>query len=79
MLVLASAGAPPQVFLTRLHLRYSAATFPEDLVFQQTQDEQNYQVRFVMRHTWLGSVGGCPAAKGYFEDCSGAASSRFNR
>jgi len=38
------------VMLTRLHVRYSAATFPEDLTFQKTQDQENFQERYVLRH-----------------------------
>ena len=37
-------GAQP-VVLTRLHVRYTAATFPEDLMFTQTKDRQNWQAR----------------------------------
>ncbi len=58
-------GAVP-VTLTRLHLRYTAETFPEDLVFQETQDTENYQARYVMQHPWSGSANACPAAKNYF-------------
>ncbi len=56
------------VMLTRLHVRYSAATFPEDLTFQETQDQENFQGRYVLRHPWAGSEDTCPAAKGYFDD-----------
>ena len=55
-----------QVILTRLHVRYSAATFPEDLTFQQTQDQENYQTRYVIRHPWSGSSDACAAAPDYF-------------
>ncbi len=58
---------PVQVILTRLHVRYSAATFPEDLVFQTTQDQQNFQARYVIRHPWSGSADACPAARAYFD------------
>jgi hypothetical protein len=60
-------GALP-VMVTRLHVRYSADTFPEDLVFQETSDEQNYQGRYVLRHAWKGRPDECPAAKSYFEE-----------
>lgn len=62
------AGGLAQVVLTRLHVRYSAATFPEDLVFQQTQDQENFQARYVIRHPWNGSVKACPAAQDYFTE-----------
>ena len=45
-------GGPQDVFLTRLHVRYDAAHFPEDLVFQETSDRQNFQGRYVLRHPW---------------------------
>jgi hypothetical protein len=43
------------VFVTRLHVRYDGAHFPEDLVFQETGDRSNFQGRYVMRHAWTGS------------------------
>ena len=43
-------------FVTRLHLRYDAEHFPEDLVFQETGDRQNYQGRYVIRHPWKGEA-----------------------
>ena len=46
-------GAQP-VFVTRLHVRYDRAHFPEDLVLQQTGDQSNFQGRFVIRHAWKG-------------------------
>jgi hypothetical protein len=30
------------VFITRLHVRYDAAHFPEDLMFQETADRDKY-------------------------------------
>jgi Na+-translocating ferredoxin:NAD+ oxidoreductase RnfD subunit len=49
-------GAPPDVFVTRLHVRYDAEHFPEDLIFQETADRTNFQGRYVVRHPWTGSV-----------------------
>ncbi|MBV9492820.1 MAG: DUF2330 domain-containing protein [Acidobacteria bacterium] len=51
-------------FITRLHVRYDRAHFPEDLVFQETGDQQNFQARYVMRHPWTGT-GSCAEAKRY--------------
>jgi hypothetical protein len=59
-------GAP--VMLTRLHLRYTRESLPEDLVFQETGDRQNFQARYVLRHPWSGDAGSCSAAPAYFED-----------
>ena len=51
------APAPAQnVFVTRLHLRYDARHFPEDLMFQETGDRQNFQGRYVIRHPWKGEA-----------------------
>ena len=44
------------VFVTRLHVRYDAAHFPEDLIFQETGDRQNYQGRYVVRHPFEGTT-----------------------
>ena len=54
-------------FVTRLHVRYNAKNFPEDLVFQNTGDTANYQGRYVLRHPWKGKATQCKAAKTYFE------------
>ena len=51
--------APQQaqnVFVTRLHVRYDAEHFPEDLMFQETGDRQNYQGRYVIRHPFKGET-----------------------
>lgn len=55
---------PPDVFLTRLHVRYDKASFPEDLVFQETADRNNFQGRYVLRHEWKGTES-CAAATDY--------------
>ena len=52
------------VFVTRLHVRYDGAHFPEDLVFQETGDRDNFQGRYVLRHLWTGSDT-CSAADDY--------------
>ncbi|MDA8019317.1 MAG: DUF2330 domain-containing protein [Thermoanaerobaculia bacterium] len=59
---------PADVFITRLHVRYTADTFPEDLRFQETGDRQNFQGRFILRRPWSGRPGQCSAARRYFED-----------
>ncbi len=57
--------APVDVFVTRLHLRYDAKTFPEDLTFEITGDRENYQGRYVLRHPWRGDYRSCSAASEY--------------
>lgn len=39
------------VYITRLHLRYDNAHFPDDLVFQETKNQQRtiFQLRYVIR------------------------------
>jgi len=52
------------VFLTRLHVRYDAAHFPEDLMFQETSDRNKFQARYILRHPWTGTDE-CAAATAY--------------
>jgi hypothetical protein len=63
-----SAGGGPGgaqlVFITRLHTRYDAEHFPADIVFQETEDQSNFQGRFVIRHPWRGG-GSCAALSDY--------------
>ena len=60
-----SPPAAQDVFVTRLHVRYDREHFPEDLVFQETGDRQNFQGRYVVRHPWKGEAS-CDATA-YFE------------
>ena len=62
------------VFVTRLHVRYDAQTFPDDLIFQQTGDRTNFQGRYVLRHPWEGTET-CEAADRYRDSLPG----RFDR
>ncbi len=52
----AKGGRAPNVFVTRLHVRYDAEHFPEDLRFQETGDRTNFQGRYVLRHPWSGPM-----------------------
>jgi hypothetical protein len=56
--------AARDVFVTRMHVRYDAAHFPEDLVLQETADRANFQGRYVLRHPWTGNDE-CPATEEY--------------
>jgi hypothetical protein len=51
-------------FVTRMHVRYDRDHFPEDLVFQATQDRGNFQGRYVLQHAFKGDTS-CPAGKAY--------------
>lgn len=52
------------VFVTRLHVRYDAESFPEDLKFKTTGNRDNFQGRYVMRHAYDGEMV-CEAAAEY--------------
>lgn len=63
--------APPQprpqnVFVTRLHVRYTAEKFPEDLILHETADRENFQGRYVLRHPWTKEAS-CEAGTQYFQ------------
>lgn len=52
------------VYVTRLHARYSKDQMPEDVVFVATRDRRNFQGRYVMNHPFEGEMT-CDAAEGY--------------
>jgi hypothetical protein len=52
-------------YVTRLHVRYDAQSFPEDLSFVETSDHESFQARYVMHHPYEG--GSCTAAKSYHD------------
>lgn len=53
-----------EVYVTRLHVRYDAKSFPEDLKFKMTGDKQNFQGRYILRHAYKGEME-CPEAEAY--------------
>ena len=59
------AGSGNAGFVTRLHLRYDAAHFPEDLSFIETRDRSSFQGRYVLRHPWRGNAN-CSAGDQYW-------------
>ena len=54
------------VFVTRLHVRYTAETFPNDFEFRETNDRANFQGRYILRHPWKGERSQCEEAERYF-------------
>jgi hypothetical protein len=58
------SGSGSNAYVTRLHVRYDAKTFPEDIVFMETKDRSNFQGRYVQRHPWQGQAS-CEAANAY--------------
>jgi hypothetical protein len=55
---------PVDAYLTRLHVRYDAAHFPEDLGFVETADRSSFQAIFKLRHP-AATIGACPAGADY--------------
>ncbi|HBB33452.1 MAG TPA: DUF2330 domain-containing protein [Cyanobacteria bacterium UBA9273] len=53
-----------EVFITRLHVRYSRDKFPEDLMFQETSNNQQFQGRYILNHPFTGEMN-CQAASDY--------------
>jgi hypothetical protein len=51
-------------FITRIHVRYTRTKFPEDLMFQETGNQENFQGRYVMNHPFKGNLS-CDAGKKY--------------
>jgi hypothetical protein len=54
----------PNVYLTRLHVRYTKETFPEDLVFRVTQNRENFQGRYILQRPFRGELT-CAAGNEY--------------
>jgi hypothetical protein len=52
------------VFVTRLHARYDAQSFPEDLRLVETGDRSNFQGRYILRHAFTGDTS-CEAGEQY--------------
>jgi len=57
-------SSPSNVFISRLHVRYSREKFPEDLMFQETSNRQSFQGRYILRHAFTGEMQ-CEAGKQY--------------
>ncbi|HEY9663053.1 MAG TPA: DUF2330 domain-containing protein, partial [Allocoleopsis sp.] len=55
---------PMNVFLTRLHVRYTRDRFPEDLMFQPTNNREFFQGRYILRHHFTGEPT-CEAGRQY--------------
>ena len=56
--------SPGNAFVTRLHVRYDARSFPEDLNFIETSDRENFQGRYVMHHPFVATKS-CAAGDTY--------------
>ncbi len=56
----------PNVYLTRLHVRYTKEMFPEDLMFRVTQNRDNFQGRYIMQRPFDGVIS-CEDGQTYVE------------
>ena len=52
------------VYITRLHVRYTRNKFPEDLMFQETSNRENFQGRYILQHPYTGEAK-CRAGRQY--------------
>ncbi|MFM7333403.1 MAG: DUF2330 domain-containing protein [Tabrizicola sp.] len=59
-----SEAATPNVFVTRLHIRYSKTSFFEDLKFAVTEERENFQGRYILNHPFEGEIT-CAEGKTY--------------
>lgn len=59
-----SSDQPNNVFITRLHVRYTRNKFPEDLMFQETSNRQQFQGRYILNHPFTGEMK-CSAGQQY--------------
>jgi hypothetical protein len=55
---------PTNAYVTRLHVRYDAQSFPEDLNFIETADRENFQGRYILQHPYEGAMS-CSAGDAY--------------
>lgn len=55
------------VHFTRLHFRYNRNSFPQDLTFQVTPNQEQYQARYIITHPATGDFN-CAAGKKYLQD-----------
>jgi hypothetical protein len=59
-------GQGANTYVTRMHLRYDATSFPEDLALMETGDRTNFQGRYVLRYPW-SEESTCVAGDRYLE------------
>jgi hypothetical protein len=58
-----SFGGGSDAYVTRLHVRYDAKSFPEDLTLMETHDRGNFQGRYILHHAFAGAAACTAAAK----------------
>ncbi|HYV93410.1 MAG TPA: DUF2330 domain-containing protein [Chitinophagales bacterium] len=60
-------GYQGDVFFTRLHVTYDRKNFPQDLMFEETPNRENFQARYSIRHPAYGDFQ-CAEGKTYVRD-----------
>jgi len=60
-------GYQGDVFFTRLHVTYDRKNFPQDLMFQETPNRENFQARYVIQHPVYGTFD-CSEGKKYVSE-----------
>ena len=61
------SGYQGDVFFTRLHVTYDRKNFPQDLMFEETPNRENFQAIYTIRHPVYGPFD-CAAGKKYVQD-----------
>lgn len=62
-----SVARDQDVFVTRLHTRYTNSTLAKDLQFRETDDRNTFQSRYVIRHPFEGKSD-CPRYDAYRQE-----------
>lgn len=60
-------GYTGPLHVTRLHVRYGRKTFPQDLVFLNTPNSENFQGRYIVRHPATGDLS-CEEGQKYLKE-----------
>jgi len=55
------------VYFSRLHIRYNRNSFPQDIMFQETYNTENFQARYIITHPATGDLN-CLGGKKYLDD-----------
>jgi hypothetical protein len=65
-LVQAGVAWDDNIHFTRLHVRYNRQAFPQDLLFEETGNTENFQTRYIITHPATGNFT-CAAGREYLQ------------
>ncbi len=71
-------GFSNKVFFTRLHVRYTKDKFPQDLQFQVTPNQENFQARYIITHPASGAFD-CSEGQTYLRKLSSRRKNEVNQ